>query len=202
MRFLLLGLVLGLLATTSLSKALADCGGGCCTHQCPNCNATCRSKVSEGKEEKHCWDTKCETVCIPRITFPWEKCCTKVGDGCCGKCCPAPAPCGKVITVRRLMKHEYECPVCKYSWEVNDCGGCNGCSGGGCTAQKQQPQRAPADVRSTPVVEFGVPALPTVESPVSHEEAAPVVPQPTVQPASHATPAQRKRVSILDPFFK
>ena len=84
---------------------------------CPRCSEPCYATVTKGTETKHCWNVECKTICIPRVTFPWEthsKACGKSkGNGC---DCPEPTKCGRTKTVRVLVKHEYECSVCEYSW--------------------------------------------------------------------------------------
>jgi hypothetical protein len=101
------------------------CGGGC-----DDC-ATCRVTVSSEKVKKHCWEVKCEQICIPPIQFPWQKC-NKCGCKSCS--CENPAGCGRVITVRRIVPREYECQECKYDWKVE--GRCKSCGSGKASAGK------------------------------------------------------------------
>jgi hypothetical protein len=123
------------------------CGGGV---HCPRCQGTCELSVSKEEVKKHCWDVECKTICIPRITFPWQKC----GD--CGTCCGGhcglgksgdkdadpdcnldclkaggaqacgAARCARAKTVRTLKKVEYSCPQCKYKWTPADHKRCDG----------------------------------------------------------------------------
>jgi len=79
---------------------------------CPHCGEACYPTVTKGKETKHCFNVETKTICIPKVRFPWEKDYGKCGgkDG-----CPQPK-CGHTRDVHVLIKHEYECSVCKYSW--------------------------------------------------------------------------------------
>ncbi len=88
---------------------------GCCEARCPSCDKTCRPESITTKEKKTTWDVECEDICIPAITFPWQKCCGP--------------RCGKVITVNRLKKIEYECESCGCKWNIESLP-CN--SGGNC----------------------------------------------------------------------
>jgi hypothetical protein len=81
---------------------------------CPHCGEACYPTVTKGKETKHCWNIDTKTICIPKVRFPWEtRCCDKG----CGKDGCLPPKCGRTKEVRVLIKHEYECTVCKYSWD-------------------------------------------------------------------------------------
>ena len=130
---------------------------------CPHCSEPCFPSVSKSKTTKHCFAVDCKPICIPAITFPWQKCngkcdgascqdkgcqakrAGKDGKGCSGKnCggkgkCPAancqtPAKCGRVRYVKVLRKHEYECSSCKVTWSVDRNGG---------DKAKAQPTEAP-----------------------------------------------------------
>lgn len=117
-------------------------GSHCTSKQCsncPKCGNVCYPTVKEGKEKKHCWEVKTKTICIPKVRFPWEKSCS---DSCCDKQCEQPK-CGRTKCVRVLMKCEYECPKCKYSWDPVPCG----CEKGGCDIAP------PAPARDTPPAE-------------------------------------------------
>lgn len=89
---------------------------------CPHCNHTCSLSIGKDKETKHCFDVECKPICIPRVTFPWQRsaCCDQGGKGSCGDC--GKSGCGgghngaKTKSVRVLKKYEYECPKCKYTW--------------------------------------------------------------------------------------
>lgn len=111
-------------------SSAANAGGHCC----PRCSEPCYPEVSVEDVTKHCWKVECKKVCIPRLTFPWQTC----KQSCCCNTCPQPAKCGRVRTVRVLVKHEYECKKCKYKWEVNDIpcsgNGCTQCNGAGCAS--------------------------------------------------------------------
>ncbi len=84
--------------------------------KCPNCCKTCVGLPERVKIEKECWEVECKEICIPQITFPWEK------------CCAAPR-CGKVISVKTLKRHQYECEGCgyKWSWDKTPCCGAGNC---------------------------------------------------------------------------
>jgi hypothetical protein len=118
--------------------------------QCPQCDHTCKFSVDTDKEAKHCYDSECEPICIPKVVFPWQKkkaCCNScnscaggcdacAGTGCDGSCGGGSKCCnynnGACIRyVNKLKKYEYECEVCKYKWEaIRGCGnGCGSCAG-------------------------------------------------------------------------
>lgn len=91
------------------------------------CCPKCKCSVSKEAVKKHCYGVECKTICIPRITFPWQTVCRHVGDavcdggceeGCDGSCtsCPSPLNGAKLKTVRILKKFEYTCERCKYRW--------------------------------------------------------------------------------------
>lgn len=118
-------------AMTSVAHAKKNC--------CPKCSTPCTLKVEEGTEEKHCWNIKSKTVCIPKVRFSWQwpwdpktscasKGCDQNCDGGCGKCLPPIY--GRSRTICVLEKHTYECPKCKYTWEPLET---NSCGNGGCT---------------------------------------------------------------------
>lgn len=113
---------------------------------CPHCGNVCYPKVSDGKKKKHCWKVEKKTICIPKVRFPWEKDC---GDACCDESCPQPK-CGRTKCVKVLMKHEYECHVCKYSWNPAPCGCEQGKEGGDAAPQARSrdlPPSPPRDAR-------------------------------------------------------
>jgi hypothetical protein len=96
-----------------------DCGFGKRVH-CPQCSEPCYPTVSKDMEKKHCWCVETKTICIPKIRFPWEHssdCCDSK-DGC------PPPKCGRTKCVRLLVKKEYECPVCKYNFDVDQAKDC------------------------------------------------------------------------------
>jgi hypothetical protein len=73
---------------------------------CPECGATTCSPVCVPITEKHhCYEVQCKTICIPKISCPWEKCCTP--------------KCGRVKTVKVLKKVDYKCEKCGCKWELN-----------------------------------------------------------------------------------
>lgn len=81
---------------------------------CPECGNQfevpqeyCDFKVTDSTEERTCFKTEQKTVCIPPVTFPWQKC--------------GPVRCAKTRSVKVLTTHKFKCPVCKYSWEVKKC---------------------------------------------------------------------------------
>lgn len=101
-----------------------------CDH-CPRCKTRCRAEVTKEDVKKHCFEVECKTICIPKVTFPWQLH-KLVGKNCCqDSCsCPPPAKCAKTRKVHVLVKHEYTCPECKYKWTpCRDCsqGNCSGC---------------------------------------------------------------------------
>lgn len=110
-----------------------DCDS--CRVACPHCSSSCTPVVRKEDKTKHCWGIQCKTICIPRVTFPWQKKSKSCGcdfhsgsDSCCD--CPRPK-CGRTKRVRKLMKHEYKCPVCKYTFELEnacDTGSCDPCT--------------------------------------------------------------------------
>lgn len=137
-----------LLAAVSAAQAGDEHDGksscGCSVH-CPRCSAPCEMSVTKDKVEKSCWKVECKTICIPRITFPWQSCGGCKGIACDGKCdsqhctqkdghgglrgdrdrcpdttCHLPTKCGRSKNVRVLVKDKYECSVCKYAWEPAD----------------------------------------------------------------------------------
>jgi len=91
------------------------------------CCPKCKFSVSKEAVKKHCYGVECKTICIPRITFPWqtarskacdEGCDQGCDDGCNGSChrCLAPQNGAKLKTVHVLKKFEYTCEQCKYQW--------------------------------------------------------------------------------------
>lgn len=82
---------------------------------CPD--KACHVEPKLEKKKKHCWEIECVDICIPSICFPW----TKKKE--CRTGCMEPR-CGRVITVHRLKKKEYECDKCGYEWKMEDCPTC------------------------------------------------------------------------------
>lgn len=91
---------------------------------CPRCGTCCELKAERVKEEKSCWQVECEQICVPRVVFPWQsrRADCHGGAGCCDACPRGCDPCIRVHngawikTVKKLKKHKYECPACKYQW--------------------------------------------------------------------------------------
>ena len=133
--------------TTAADAASCDSGSDCCA-TCPACKACCKLKVEDDKEKKSCYKVECEEICIPRVVFPWQK------KHSCDPCLNNGA---KVKTVRKLKKHSYECPTCKYTWTPvkADCCGDGCCNAGACdsgsviykdsAAEPTQPVAAPLE---------------------------------------------------------
>lgn len=133
---------------------------------CPKCHAACcKLEVEQVDEEKYCWKVECETICIPRVVFPWQK-------NCCDPCVNNGAWTRKVNV---LKKHEYTCPACKYSWTPVDRGCCGvGCCNAGCVACDGMPIEMGMSVQE-PVVAPLPPALhdrPLAEKPIPSEAAS------------------------------
>jgi hypothetical protein len=125
----------------------SNCGARAC---CPRCHETCELTVSKEEAKESCWDVECKTICIPRITFPWQKC-GQCGSCCGGKCdldkssgkcqdldCDAElakcgsdacgaARCARAKTVRSLKKVELTCARCKYKWTPTSEKACGEC---------------------------------------------------------------------------
>ncbi len=166
---------------------------------CPRCAAPCEPTVTKGKETRSCWEVETKTICVPRVTFPWEARACGAGKksgcksgckGCSGKggkdlCGPAPdctpAKCGRTKCVNVLMKREYECTVCKYNWEPQKHGG------------KDKGVTAPADQGPA------VPPPPAIEA--SFQRPAPVVTRQMTRQVS-AEEVRTSTSSILDTIFR
>ena len=159
------------------------------THQhglfCPRCHGTCYPTLTKAKETKTCWEVETKTICIPKVRFPWEsKCCNKG----CGKEGCVPPKCGRTKCVNVLVKREYECSTCKYTWDPDSHKNDNFKSdkvpaGGGPTTA------SPADSVPTPI-EASVPQSNRRVAPASFEQMG--------QPL----PAGRSYVDILTSLFK
>ncbi|MAR10684.1 MAG: hypothetical protein CL681_11995 [Blastopirellula sp.] len=125
------------------SKNTSHCSS--CNH-CPRCKTRCRAEVTTEDVKKHCFEVECKTICIPKVTFPWQL--HKLhGKNCCkdGAVCPPPAKCAKTRTVRVLVKYEYTCPKCKYTWTPY-----RNCSQGNCSGRSDTATQVEAD--TTPVI--------------------------------------------------
>ena len=126
-------IAIGLLATTIKPIAVAatcECASAC-NDRCPNC----KLEIKKEPVKKHFYTVECKTICIPRVTCPWEKPCERICDGTCASdCCTCPFPCKGARTrkVKVIRKFEYECEKCKYKWTPT-CSG-DDCDGASCTA--------------------------------------------------------------------
>jgi hypothetical protein len=79
-----------------------------CCEQCGRPRLTCTVEEKAEKVKKSCWEVKCKEICIPAVTFPWQK-----KHGCC-----RPARCGKVRIIHVLEKKEYEVEQCRCKWNL------------------------------------------------------------------------------------
>jgi hypothetical protein len=132
-RAIAISAALSVILSTSVWTFAGECQGGknCGCHvQCPSCRSYCELKIEPGKEKKSCWEVECKPICIPQITFPWQKC--------------SEPKCAKVKYIHVLKKHEYECDVCKHKWEAV----CDKCGEG---TGKSAPPTASRD-ESTPAM--------------------------------------------------
>lgn len=106
---------------------------GCDSPPCtaPICEQkVCRLHTSMQKIKKTCFEVKCEAVCVPPVTFPWEK--SPCEPGCAPGCAAGDG--GRVIYVTVPLIREYECgEKCVCEWKLEDA-----CLG-------SPPERAPAD---------------------------------------------------------
>jgi hypothetical protein len=154
---------LNVLVCTSLILAalVVNAGDSCQEVRCPSCDHVCKLSVEKTQQKKHCWEVECQPICIPRVTFPWQKCCRT-------------PKCAKLKYVRSLKKVEYECSVCKYEWTAEPVT-CRGACGNGSSCD--------CDVTSTAAVpreNAGATALtatrsdpPTAPSPTAEETGRP-----------------------------
>jgi hypothetical protein len=60
--------------------------------------------------KKETWEVEREEICIPRLTFPWQAC--------------RGPKCGRVISVKKLKRSEYECETRGYKWTIHEKPGC------------------------------------------------------------------------------
>lgn len=81
--------------------------------ECPSCQGEfcpppqeyCELEVSQGKEERTCYEIDQKTICIPKVVPPWRQdCCEPV--------------CAEARSVKILKTKKYECPICEYKWTV------------------------------------------------------------------------------------
>lgn len=139
----------------------ADCGcekaTGCSNHCCEPCMLVCSAEASTVKVKKHGWELECEHVCIPKVHCPLfslfgcgsaaPACCHKCGESTCnGNCsanggCNQFGACGRIRTIRKLKKEEYEVEKCVVEWSIRKCpGSCGKC----CNACPPQSSCAPS----------------------------------------------------------
>lgn len=110
---------------------------------CPKCNL----EIKKEAFKKHFYRVECKTICIPRVTCPWEKPPQNVCDGSCdsGDCqCPVPCKGARTRKVKVLRKYEYECEKCKYKWTPT----CLTCD---CTSPSGQPDSTAGEKFAPPV---------------------------------------------------
>ena len=116
---------LGLAIAFSLAMfaGRAVVAGEGCGAKCPSCDYTCEMTVDNSPVKKHCWRVEYKPVCIPKVTFPWQRGCDSCGkSGKGGKGCAGCNGCAKVKYVKVLVKEEYECPSCKCKFTPVPCG--------------------------------------------------------------------------------
>jgi len=129
------------IVTTTL-EAPCDCPVGS-----PDCCPKCNLEIKKEAVKKHFYRVECKTICIPRVTCPWEKPPQKVCDGSCdsGDCqCPVPCKGARTRKVKVLLKYEYECEKCKYKWTPT----CLTCD---CTSPSGQPDSTAGEKFAPPV---------------------------------------------------
>ena len=86
---------------------------GTASRCCPQCHYRCKFNVERGEEEEYCWKIEHDVICVPRVVFPWQKTCRN----------PHANNGAFLKTVKKLIRHEYTCPQCEYSWTAeNICG--------------------------------------------------------------------------------
>lgn len=120
MRWDRLLLALGLsviLAGTASAKPEYDY----CEKECKDCSCyTCEVKGECVDKKKPCAEIECKPICIPKIRFPWDKCCT-----------PA---CHEVIMVKSLKMTEKDCgKKMVYKTTVKEVEGGGACCPTGCS---------------------------------------------------------------------
>lgn len=111
---------------------------------CPSCSARCIFEAKPITVEKSCYEVDCEPICVPKVRFPWQKCCEPM--------------CAEIKWVNVLKTRTYECEDCEYSWKVEWDG--NGCSCEDHAAPAPKADQARAQVR--PVPQRTIPAMPQV----------------------------------------
>jgi hypothetical protein len=153
---------------------------------CPHCGDACYPTVTKGKETKHCWNVESRAICIPKVRFPWESSCCSKG---CGKEGCVPPKCGRTKYVNVLIKHEYECSTCKYSWDVDSYKSENG---------KSDKYKSAGDGLTEPAP--SVPEPPPVEA--SLERSTRRVTPASFDQNRGAAPAKKSVAEILTSFFR
>jgi hypothetical protein len=107
-----------------------------CAHRCPHCGCACQKyckTVCEMKEvKKTVWVVKCEDICIPNPSCgrggcgscDSDKACNETGTNGCDKKI-VPPKCGKIRTIKKLIKTEVVCKEPSYKCVVEY--GCPNC---------------------------------------------------------------------------
>ena len=123
----------GLLATNAPAELICITAGddSCCV-TCPQCRHRCELEIKQTTDKHTTYDIECETICIPRVRFPWTRCCE-----------PYQAT---QRTVQRLKTRTYECPRCEYKWRAVECNPCAPCA----TDAQSAPQPAPVATAPQP----------------------------------------------------
>ncbi|MBW3539513.1 MAG: hypothetical protein KY476_04520 [Planctomycetes bacterium] len=153
----------------SATSACGDCAG------CPPCAAKiCRPEVKTEKLKKTCYNVECKPICVPDITFPWEK--PQVECGCAGcvggeGACEGWQPrCGRVKYVKVFEKDSIEIgETCVCEWKIEDApAACNCCElpGPPVPGTLEQPP-APNEHDAAPAE----PEAPPAEEQMTHEPA-------------------------------
>lgn len=115
-----LGLIIAFSVAMLAGGVAASAGDG---HvKCSKCDHVCEMTIDHSPKKKTCWRIEYKPICVPKVTFPWQKgCgCGKSGKG--GKGCSGCNGCAKVKYVKVLVKDEYECPSCKCKFTPVPCG--------------------------------------------------------------------------------
>lgn len=140
--------------------------------RCPRCNWACELQAETVAETEHCWQIESVPICVPRVTFPWEKRCHHCGTrGCTAQTCglaAAQRKGAKVKCVRRLVKKEYECQRCEYEWSPKRlpcCGPPGSC--GDKDANAEGAEGSPAKTAPPELNSTGQPPVPAAPVPTS-----------------------------------
>ncbi len=132
-----------------IAATASQTGCKCCTDDC-HC---CKLEAEQVDVEKKCFEVEEKVICIPRVVFPWQtgkSCfpfCKKKDCGSCDACdgrgcnsCNACVNNGAKTRKIKVLKSSKKdgCPVCEYTWSVEEKAcktGCNrGCCDSGCAA--------------------------------------------------------------------